>query len=110
STSTTTSTTTTAGSTGDPCPKPEQVICDGACVSTELNIHHCGGCDQPCLNTHVCVSGECVLNCPIDQQRCGESCVDTDVDPAHCGGCDLPCDPGQFCVDGGCVLTCPKDL
>src|SRR5687767_5246956 len=72
STAITTSGTSGSSGTGDGmCAQPDQQQCGEDCVSTDLNVNHCGDCDQPCLNTHVCFAGECVLNCPLGQLACG---------------------------------------
>ena len=85
-----------------------EVACAGSCIDPLRNVLHCGGCDQPCPMTQVCVDGQCVLSCAPGEIVCGSNCVDPLRDPLHCGTCDNPC--GElYCVDGSCVVECPAD-
>ncbi|MCB9753819.1 MAG: hypothetical protein H6713_28075 [Myxococcales bacterium] len=84
-----------------------QAECGDGCVNPEVNVKHCGGCDQPCLMTQVCVAGVCVLNCGVGEEVCGLACVNPLTDADHCGGCDEACEPTALCVGGACAGECP---
>ncbi|MCH9682107.1 MAG: hypothetical protein K0V04_11785 [Deltaproteobacteria bacterium] len=95
------------GDTGQgPC-DPPLAACGGECVDTQINVVHCGACNQACTSSQVCFEGECVFDCPVGQLACGPRCVDPSSDPSHCGRCDFPCD--AFCVEGQCADTCPSN-
>lgn len=103
--------TTTAPSTGAPedtgadCPAPLEP-CAGACVDTQHDPQHCGGCEAPCAEELVCVAGECAVACGLGSTACGQVCRDTENDPGHCGGCEHACAPGVACVAGACAPEC----
>ena len=79
------------------------VACGGACVDTQFNAQHCGGCGRSCESGQTCSGGECRTGgCPGNRDLCGGECVDTETDTRHCGGCGATCDPGQ-CVGGECI-------
>ena len=60
-------------------------VCDGACVDTQTNPIHCGGCGSDCAADQVCFAGDC-----------------WDYEPAvgcdACGACDA-CPGGEQCCD-----------
>ena len=33
--------------------------CGGACVDTDTNVSHCGGCNMPCTDIQICSTGVC---------------------------------------------------
>lgn len=86
-------------------------FCDGACVDTQYNAAHCGGCGIACAGADPCRLGMC--GCDAGQTGCEvdfgggpvRTCVDTAVDTSHCGGCGIVCDVGEACLDGDC--GCP---
>jgi len=102
-------TTAVTATTGPGCEAP-LVECGGACVDTQIDAAHCGGCDAPCDVGQLCEAGSCVLDCPEGQVACGDVCVDTQMDPAHCGGCDMPCLDTELCSAGVCALDCDPGL
>lgn len=105
-TSSTTAMTATGSSTGVACDAP-MTVCGDACVDTQSDVLHCGGCDLPCADGELCSAGSCALDCAADQVACGGACVDLQTDADNCGGCDMPCAPGELCGMGQCVLDCP---
>jgi len=88
---------------GPPCP-PNQIRCDGACVSPRVDPAHCGGCGNACTGTAVCSAGVCADNCQAPLTACSNRCVDTRSDNQHCGTCTMACDAGagEGCVNGTC--------
>ncbi len=105
-----TSTTPPIDSSGGPVCDPPQTLCGDACVDTDDDDAHCGGCDQPCDAGQMCSAGQCMAPCDAGLEMCGGACVDTDADPDHCGGCDMPCRPDQLCNVGSCALECDVGL
>jgi hypothetical protein len=102
--------------------------CGSSCVNTDIDIMHCGGCDQPCdpvpNGAPECVDGECQARCPgafkdcnndnapeIDADGC-ESDTSSNVD--HCGECDRACparnNSTSACVTGDCTFTCSTNF
>lgn len=80
--------------------------CGEACVDTQSDAQHCGGCDVVCEGGEVCREGQCTtpLSCEPAQTACGAVCVDLDTDAAHCGQCDRVCGQGAGCRrEGQCV-------
>jgi hypothetical protein len=80
--------------------------CGGACVATDFDPAHCGGCDQPCAAGLVCSLGVCATECLGGSTRCVDRCVDTTLDPANCGACGETCLAGQVCSGGTCAVEC----
>lgn len=80
------------------------VKCRKACVDTQTNAKHCGGCNQLCPTDAPCVGGRCQTTggCPANQQPCAGECVDTQVSNVHCGGCDNACHGDLTCLAGLC--------
>ncbi len=88
----------------------QEELCDGACVDTESDIGHCGGCGQGCLEGQVCGNAECADSCPVETLECDSSCIDPQTDDDHCGGCNNACDADRECRDGSCELRCDTFL
>ncbi|MFT4040610.1 MAG: hypothetical protein QM692_20690 [Thermomicrobiales bacterium] len=82
------------------------VLCGGACVNTQTDAQHCGGCGARCGGGAACVGGACAPTgpgaCPGAQARCGGDCVDTTSDENHCGACGVPCRGDLTCLSGAC--------
>ena len=78
--------------------------CGDACVYTNEDRDHCGGCDIACDADEQCEAGECVFDdgCKGPTTLCAGECVDTDTSVDHCGDCDDPCAPFESCADGHC--------
>jgi hypothetical protein len=92
-----------------------QKYCVDRCVDTQLNIQHCGDCNQPCDPGEVCQGGQCVAGqaCdPVDQGACGGDgcCVDVCCPAGTACFSDIPSFYG-CCPDGdqcGCIQEpCP---
>ncbi len=98
------SSSTDAPTTGPGCAAPLAMCADG-CVDVKTDAANCGGCESPCGADEVCVDGDCVGECPADQQQCGGSCVDTQVDAANCGDCEVACAACQVCETGACAAS-----
>jgi hypothetical protein len=92
-------------------------LCGGACVSTDSDPAHCGGCNRPCEAGEACEGGACVAFCQID----GEQVTAGAVNAANaCEQCTpeasatawtqradgTPCNPGQVCAAGVCSPGC----
>jgi len=92
-------------------------LCGGACVSTESDPKHCGGCDKACATGEACEGGVCVALCQID----GEQVTAGAVNAANaCEQCTpetsatawtqltdgTPCSAGQVCSAGVCTPKC----
>ncbi len=85
--------------------------CGDACVDTQGDPTHCGGCSTACAPGQSCSSGVCTTPTPpgcsaatcgaAGHACCGGACVETQTNPAHCGGCGA-CAPGQTCAGGVC--------
>ncbi len=82
-----------------------QVVCQGACVSTATSHDHCGDCNTKCDEAEVCIGGKCTTQCPNDKKACGTSCVDVQLDAENCGECGHACTQGMYCANGEC--QCP---
>jgi len=98
---------------GSVCPMAT-IRCAGACVDTQTNPSHCGGCGVVCSlprATAACVGGRCRVGaCNANAGDCDTNpdngCeVDLLGDSAHCGRCGGACGTGRFCSNGACV-TC----
>jgi len=79
------------------------VDCGGACVDTQADPAHCGGCSAACASGEVCAAGSCSNECPSPLTECDGRCVDTDTSVTDCGGCSRSCGAGQRCDAGACV-------
>ncbi|MEZ4394000.1 MAG: hypothetical protein R3A48_23245 [Polyangiales bacterium] len=80
--------------------------CGGACVDTQTNLTHCGGCDRPCPQGQSCAAGSCVLLCPAPLTACDGACVDVARNGSHCGGCGRRCAALEVCAGGSCTAVC----
>lgn len=89
------------------CVCPPERTCGGACVDTQTDEQHCGGCSRPCGANNECVAGACVLSCGA-LTACSNMCVNTQTDPNHCGMCGRSCGTGGSCNNGTC--TCGGGL
>lgn len=91
------------------------VKCGKACIDTQTNAQHCGGCGQPCAAGQSCANGRCQGGggCGSDRQLCGAECVNLANDEAHCGQCDRACSGDLTCINGNCACaagtTCGAD-
>ena len=83
--------------------------CDGACVDTELDRLHCGGCGLACGADQYCVEGMCTDICDEPLQLCRGQCVDYATNENNCGGCGNVCASG-ICNDGVCADAFPGSL
>jgi hypothetical protein len=102
--------TSSSDETGTSWCEDDLLACEQTCIDPAKNLRHCGGCDQACLMTQVCLEAACVLDCAKDESSCGSTCVDLNDDIDNCGECDNHCLDGHFCVTGQCLGTCPPDL
>lgn len=90
------------------CDQPNQLICDGACVSYLTDAANCGDCGITCAPGEICSDGVCLSSCPAGWVFCGDDCVDLASDVDHCGECGETCryicDDGftPFCDQGTC--------
>jgi len=89
-----------AGAEAATCEAPRS-DCGGACVDTQTDGAHCGGCNNPCLGGSSCQGGACA--CGGGLTLCGASCVNLMSDEQSCGACLSACEPGERCVDGACL-------
>ena len=87
---------------GDPCPIYQR-LCAGACISTIIDPHNCGGCGVACAAPQVCSGGACSATCLPGLSACSQSCVDTLTDDGNCGTCGVVCPAGKGCANGTCV-------
>jgi hypothetical protein len=53
---------------------------DRACVNTERDAEHCGGCDVACATNEVCSAGDCTSGCPAGFEECDRACTDVLTD------------------------------
>jgi len=89
--------------------------CDGACVDTQNDVAHCGGCDSPCPSpgpgeTAICTKGQCGVECIAPLADCDgigangcEANLQTDSD--DCGACGRACTNGGTCTSGECPIV-----
>lgn len=82
------------------CEAP-QTTCGDACVNTQTDGAHCGGCNNPCLGGSSCQAGACV--CSGALTLCGVACVNLMSDEENCGSCLNGCEQGERCVEGECL-------
>ncbi|RYZ46644.1 MAG: hypothetical protein EOO72_01455 [Myxococcaceae bacterium] len=96
---------------------PGLTLCVEACVNTESDPTHCGGCGNACATGEACVGSACTAVCQID----GQQVTDGTVNAANaCEQC-LPttsatqwtpradgtsCSAGQVCSAGACSAKC----
>lgn len=74
-----------------------------ACVDTNTDRNHCGGCGRTCCAGSACFGGLCPLGCAAGTTRCGCICTNLSSDTANCGACGRACPVGAFCQAGTCV-------
>jgi hypothetical protein len=97
----------------------DEIRCNGACVSLQSSVQHCGACGHRCETRNTtprCENGDCVIgacangfaNCDDISDNGCETNVHTDL--GHCGACNAPpctfpehADP--YC-DGQCRWRC----
>jgi hypothetical protein len=115
-----------------PC-APNQLACNGQCISPTTDSINCGSCGHSCQPNEVCSNGMCAPGClaPLISCNDGASCVDPVVDPLNCGSCGhacaaVPharplclglgvctrsaCDPGFADCNGGLLDGCEVNL
>ncbi len=85
-----------------------QSLCGNACVNTNENQSHCGGCDLACAPGQACAGGACA--CSNDEALCNEVCTDLKDNVDHCGACNTACGVGQACEAGACVCAGDQTL
>ncbi len=78
------------------------VPCGSACVNTQSDPAHCGGCNLPCAPGKVCSASQCTAACGQGLTNCNGACVNTTNDAAHCGDCNTVCPANQTCQSGDC--------
>jgi len=88
----------------------ELTTCGDACVDTDSDPLHCGGCDDECAipgrGMRACISGVCTTcgegytSCPGNAPWLATRCMDLATDLQHCGACGTPCDGA--CIGGLC--------
>jgi len=89
---------------GVTCMLPE-IDCGGECVNPNKHPDHCGGCDNACAASEVCLGGTCEADCG-DLTDCDRACVDITIDEDHCGECGNECDAGLVCG----YMVCTSDV
>lgn len=64
-------------------------VCNGFCMDTDTDPHHCGDCNAACEGGENCVNGKCggEETCPPFQEKCGDTC----------------CEFGEVCCHGACA-------
>jgi hypothetical protein len=102
-----------------PASESTLTFCRGACVDTDTDPDHCGGCDAPCLASESCRGGDCVpcvaprATCQAPDICCQDqsgplTCNPTFIDDGEsrcCRGLGGPCnDALDCCANGG---SCP---
>ncbi len=88
---------------------PDEVVCDGACVTLNTDPTNCGVCGNTCKTGTVCYVGSCTTSCGPGTIQCGQSCVAPDVDRNNCGGCGKECGTSEVCVNAACGSTCANE-
>jgi hypothetical protein len=77
--------------------------CGGACVNTDTNEDHCGGCGQRCSGTFNCVqqSGHAVCDCGSANSQChgGDAWICSSTYGTCACTANRGCDEGQTCVN-----------
>ncbi len=88
------------------CAAP-RTMCGAACVDTQSEQAHCGGCGRACTGGQICSSGSCqaTSTCTAPRMVCDGACVNTRTDIENCGSCGRACPGGQFCNAGTCMAT-----
>ncbi|MBI5516289.1 MAG: hypothetical protein HY909_21060 [Deltaproteobacteria bacterium] len=87
-----------------------RTACGEACVDTQTDGRHCGGCGAACPSGQSCVAGSCRIACDPPRSICGsgagQTCDDLGTDNAHCGTCTTVCATGQVCAARACTTDC----
>jgi hypothetical protein len=90
-----------------PCPNGT-TECHRACVHTDRDIDHCGGCGNRCVAGQSCVAGACQCNgaacagcCAGTTCRAGQSDQSCGAGGVACAACGAD----QECVGGTCTCT-----
>jgi hypothetical protein len=88
--------------------------CGAACVDTDDDVSHCGGCDTPCPpagpgEIAICSKGQCSTQCVSPFADCdgvGSNGCETNLlsDATNCGACGRACASLGACVDGACPI------
>lgn len=92
-------------------------LCGGACVFTQSNPLHCGGCGQACGSSEVCERGTCTTVCRINGEQVSfgarnpsnpcEQCEPSASATAWTQRVDgSSCGSGQVCSAGACSAKC----
>lgn len=94
------------GSCSYECDDPEDTFCESVerCIDTDVDVDHCGGCDNPCDDGEVCVGGECGDGECSDHEDCEDNLVCDAT--GKCVTClnDDHCNDNGFCTeDNECV-------
>ncbi len=77
-------------------------VCSGACVDTQRDVNHCGGCGKACASGQFCMTGSCTNCAGPTMAVCNGVCLVTVTNRNNCGGCGIKCKPGKPCVGGKC--------
>ncbi|MBX3209041.1 MAG: hypothetical protein KF764_28670 [Labilithrix sp.] len=115
------------GAVGCGCTAPK-MACSSACVDTNANDVHCGGCNNACNKAgpgkppyphgyYGCMASECGhfkcdarwADCDGDQEN---GCETSTVTNQNCGACGRACAAGQQCVldsSGSAFCACEDD-
>ncbi len=95
------------------CGAPTPLACGEACVDPQTDATHCGGCDRPCAQDEMCVSGACAprMDCRAPAQACQGFTYCDDSDGRCKPGCaeDSQCRADQRCTDAH-QCACPEGL
>ena len=84
--------------------------CGEACVDTQSDVDHCGGCGNACPEDAGCAAGTCVAICEDGLKSCDGLCVDVLTDGNNCGHCGFACPDSAPCTEGVCLGPCPEGL
>jgi hypothetical protein len=88
------------------CPVGDgQQVCNGFCIDTNADPHHCGDCNAACQGGENCVNGKCggEETCPFPQKKCGDKCCEFGEDCCH--GVCAPQGSAACTNDGWCPFT-----
>jgi hypothetical protein len=100
-----------------------QVVCNNACVDTNVDLNNCGTCGHVCTTVTngmaTCTAGMCGIQCnsgfPFSYTLCGIACVDLTSDSMNCGMCGNACPAGETCINSQCgcansLTYCPSTM
>lgn len=115
------------------CTNATETICsvrgENTCINTNVNVEHCGGCNNKCSNNNPenaevssCTSGKCYYSCLSNFVNVGGGttatdirCIDPATDVTHCGANGKDCSEQSntpnavevACEDSECIaITC----